>query len=274
MSSLPAPQPGAGWAAHWRLVLVRLRLVPDEAAEAALLCELSAPPAPGSVPRVLAFVNAHALNLAARDAAFAEHLAHAELLLRDGSGLATLLRWLGRPAGRNLNGTDFIPRLLRACDGQTLAVIGTRAPYLERGAAVIARELMPHSTLHMADGFQPTAHYLALLRAQRPGLVLLAMGMPRQEALAQALRSSLPGPCLIVCGGAIVDFLAGKTPRAPAWLRQRGLEWLWRLGQEPRRLFGRYVIGNPLFLLRAAWLSRRVLLRRAVSRPSVETDSL
>jgi hypothetical protein len=213
---------------------------------------------------VLAFVKAHALNLAARDAAFAEHLALADLLLRDGSGLATLLRWLGRPAGRNLNGTDFIPRLLRAFDGQTVTVIGTRAPYLGRGTNVIAHELMPHSPVHSADGYQATAHYLALLRAQRPGLVLLAMGMPRQEALAQVLRASLEGPCLIVCGGAIVDFLAGKTVRAPAWLRQRGLEWLWRLGQEPGRLFSRYVIGNPLFLLRAAWVSRRSAARRSV----------
>jgi UDP-N-acetyl-D-mannosaminuronic acid transferase (WecB/TagA/CpsF family) len=48
-----------------------------------------------------------------------------------------------------------------------------------------------------------------------------------------------------------VDFLAGKTPRAPAWLRRLGLEWLWRLGHEPRRLFKRYVLGNPLFVLRA-----------------------
>lgn len=263
MSRLTELQAGAGWATRWRRVLGRLRPVPDEAHEAALLRELSATGDAGSTSRVLAFVNAHALNLAARDARFAEHLAQADLLLRDGSGLATLLRWMGRPAGRNLNGTDFIPRLLRACDGRRLAVIGSRAPYVERGASAIARQLMPHSAILWADGYQPDAHYLALLRAQRPELVLLAMGMPRQEALAQVLRAALPGPCLIVCGGAIVDFLAGKTPRAPAWLRRRGLEWLWRLAQEPRRLFGRYVIGNPLFLLRAAWFSRRVLSRRA-----------
>ena len=165
------------------------------------------------------------------------------------------MRGCRRPAGRNLNGTDFIPRLLAACDGQTLAVLGTCEPYLQRGADVITRQLMPHSLVLTLSGFETVARYRALLQAQRPALVLLAMGMPRQEQVALELRATFAHPCLIVCGGAIVDFLAGKTARAPAWLRRLGLEWLWRLGQEPRRLFMRYVVGNPLFLLRAAWLS-------------------
>jgi N-acetylglucosaminyldiphosphoundecaprenol N-acetyl-beta-D-mannosaminyltransferase len=251
--SVSAPQ---GWAQRWRRILERLRLVLDPGAEQALLQELAGLAAQASAPRVLAFVNAHALNLAVRDRQFAEQLAGADLLLRDGSGLALLLRWLGRAAGRNLNGTDFIPRLLRACDGQALAVIGTRPPYLQRGAGVIAAQLMPRSGLWTAEGFATTEHYRELLQAHRPPLVLLAMGMPRQEAVALELRATLGYPCLIVCGGAIVDFLAGRVRRAPPWLRRLGLEWLWRLGQEPRRLFLRYVVGNPLFLWRAVRLAR------------------
>jgi N-acetylglucosaminyldiphosphoundecaprenol N-acetyl-beta-D-mannosaminyltransferase len=86
------------------------------------------------------------------------------------------------------------------------------------------------------------------------------MGMPRQEEVAAGLREVLSHPCLIVCGGAIIDFLGGKTPRAPLWMRKTGMEWVYRLALEPRRLFQRYVIGNPLFLTRAlrlASLSRR-----------------
>ena len=253
----PSPSPrAAGWQRRWQRILGRLRRVQGSAEERALLADLATGWAAGGHPRVLAFVNAHALNLATRQGRFARHLARSDLLLRDGSGLALLLRWQGLEPGRNMNGTDFIPRLLRACDGQALAVLGTRSPFVERGAAAIARELMPHSRLLSAVGYQSTAHYLALLRVFRPKVVLLAMGMPRQEEVAQALRAALGFPCLIVCGGAIVDFLAGRTPRAPAWLRRLGMEWLWRLAQEPRRLFGRYVIGNPLFLWRAARLAR------------------
>jgi N-acetylglucosaminyldiphosphoundecaprenol N-acetyl-beta-D-mannosaminyltransferase len=243
------------WPERWRRILERLLLVTDAAGEEALLSDL-ATVQPAARPRVLAFANAHAMNLAVHHLAFAEQLAQADVLLRDGSGLATLLRWRGQAPGRNLNGTDFIPRLLRQCDGQPLAVLGTREPHLQRGVAAIRAQLMPRSPVVALDGYQRTAEYLALLRAQRPRVVLLAMGMPRQEALALQLRGALDFECLIVCGGAIVDFLAGKVRRAPRWLRRLGLEWLWRLGQEPLRLFMRYVVGNPVFLWRALRLAR------------------
>jgi exopolysaccharide biosynthesis WecB/TagA/CpsF family protein len=109
------------------------------------------------------------------------------------------------------------------------------------------------------DGFQTPSTYLHLLRERRPSLVLLAMGMPRQEELALWLRRRLGHGCLLICGGAIVDFLAGRTRRAPPLLRRLGMEWAWRLGQEPVRLFKRYVIGNPQFL----WRTWRLKLDRS-----------
>jgi len=95
-----------------------------------------------------------------------------------------------------------------------------------------------------------------LAREQQPELIVLGMGMPKQEAVAAELAVT-GGPCLIVCGGAILDFLGGKVSRAPEWLRRLGGEWLYRLLREPKRLFMRYVVGNPLFLLRT------LLYRRA-----------
>jgi hypothetical protein len=86
-------------------------------------------------------------------------------------------------------------------------------------------------------------------------LIILGMGMPRQEIVALALRAALHRPCLIVCGGAILDFLGGRVPRAPRLLQGLGLEWAWRLAREPRRLFRRYVLGNPVFIGRALRLA-------------------
>ena len=80
--------------------------------------------------------------------------------------------------------------------------------------------------------------------------------MPKQEAVAARLAAS-GVPCLIVCGGAILDFLGGKVARAPGWLRRLGGEWVFRLVKEPRRLFMRYVVGNPMFLLRTGMFSPR-----------------
>jgi exopolysaccharide biosynthesis WecB/TagA/CpsF family protein len=68
---------------------------------------------------------------------------------------------------------------------------------------------------------------------------------------------------VIVCGGAILDFLGGGATRAPAWMRRLGIEWLYRLAREPRRLFKRYVLGNPLFLSRARRYAAAVGRRRS-----------
>ena len=115
--------------------------------------------------------------------------------------------------------------------------------------------IAPHSDCVVAHGFLDTARYVQLAAAHRPAVIVLGMGMPRQEEVAAVLRAALGYPCLIICGGAIIDFLGGRMSRAPRWLRAAGLEWLYRLALEPRRLFRRYVLGNPLFLSRALSLA-------------------
>ena len=240
----------------WTSIVERLQLVPDERALHALLRRLSRPTKGPVKPRVLAFANAHAFNLAFEHPSFAQALRAADVLLRDGSGLALLLRRCGRAPGLNMNGTDFIAQVLRACDGLPVAVLGTREPYLTQGLQRMQQELVPGSTVWGINGFAPINVYLQLLRERRPAVVLLAMGMPRQEEIAQVLRAQLQHRCLLICGGAIVDFLAGRTRRAPMFFQRLGLEWVWRLAQEPVRLFRRYVVGNPLFLWRVMKMPR------------------
>jgi len=239
------------WLERWAALVRRVTRVQGAGGQAQLVQWLARP----CRPQVLAFVNAHAMNASARDASFFDALCEADTLLRDGIGMAWLMGLLNQPPGLNLNGTDFIPRLLRACAGQPIALFGTQEPWLSRARAAIERDLAPASVCVTADGFLPTARYVDLAAAHRPRLIVLAMGMPRQEQVARALRAALFEPCVIVCGGAILDFLGGRFPRAPRYLRQAGLEWAWRLGLEPRRLFRRYVLGNPLFLARALWLA-------------------
>ena len=240
----------------WSTIMARLQRVPDEGAARSLMRRLARSARTARRPRVLAFVNAHALNLAAESAEFALALSSADVLLRDGAGVSLLMRRCGQPPGLNMNGTDVIPQLLRACDGLSVAVLGTAEPYLGRGLRRLQQELMPRSQVLGIDGFQTRSNYAQLLDQHRPRVVVLAMGMPRQEEMARWLRGQLSHGCLLICGGAIVDFLAGRTRRAPRLLQRTGLEWLWRLAQEPRRLFRRYVIGNPLFVWRLLRLER------------------
>jgi exopolysaccharide biosynthesis WecB/TagA/CpsF family protein len=239
------------WRQRWLKMAAKVECVTTLADEQALLARLTQP----QQPLVLAFANAHAMNLLAASPSFFQALDGADMVLRDGSGMAILLRLLGMRPGHNLNGTDLIPRLLAQFNGRGIALFGTQNPSLERALNAVERQIAPRSACVSAHGFLPVADYVALAAAHRPALIVLGMGMPRQEEVAIALRGALAYPCLIVCGGAILDFLGGKTPRAPLWMRRVGLEWLFRLACEPRRLFQRYVVGNPLFLARALRLA-------------------
>ncbi|WP_018988200.1 WecB/TagA/CpsF family glycosyltransferase [Aromatoleum toluclasticum] len=241
--------------ARWSQVLNRLLTIPSEDDAIRLADELAA----GRQPRMLAFVNAHAMNSAVGDFEFYKALCDADVLLRDGSGMAMLFRMLGGEPGLNMNGTDFIPRLLEAYRGRRVALWGTRDRWLAAAAARCEAEFGVE-IVSCENGFHAPAHYCDAVRRARPELIVLGMGMPRQECVARLLRATATGGPLIVCGGAILDFLGGKVERAPRWVRRAGMEWAYRLVREPRRLFHRYVIGNPLFMLRA-WRCRAAWAR-------------
>jgi len=245
---------GAGaaeWQMRWHELVRAVVRVHSPSGEEQLLESLSRP----AEPLVLAFVNSHAMNSAATSRKFFDAVMSADLVLRDGIGMQILLALLNQAPGLNLNGTDLIPKILRRYAGRPIALFGTREPYLGQAEAVVLSKLAPCSRCVKANGFLDTVSYIRLAAAHRPSLIVLGMGMPRQEEVASVLRAALGFPCLIVCGGAIIDFLGGKTPRAPGWMRRAGLEWMFRLALEPRRLFRRYVIGNPLFIARSLSLA-------------------
>lgn len=241
------------WQHRWSLLIQKIERVQTTADEQNLLVRLTHP----KRPFVLAFANAHAMNSLAISAIFFDALNSADMVLRDGSGMATLFKLLKIQPGFNLNGTDLIPKITRQFNGRCIALFGTQAPYLQQGLEAVKKNLAPLSALISAHGFMEITAYVELAQVHQPALIVLGMGMPRQEEVAAALRSTLNYPCLIVCGGAIIDFWAGKMPRAPLWIRRVGMEWGFRLAMEPRRLFQRYVIGNPLFLMRALRFAAR-----------------
>lgn len=232
-----------------RALLDRLDIIADTLALDALLERITTT----QRPLTIAFLNQHAFNLYGADDEFRRALMDVDILLRDGIGISIALRALGLPAGLNMNGTDFIPHLAKALATTTphssVYAYGTASPWLERGASVLFRAFAAPPTL--LNGFLSTENYLQPLRDDRHAnkLVVLAMGMPKQEKLAAALKRIASGSTLIVCGGAILDFCAGRVRRAPRWVRAVRSEWLFRLLLEPRRLFSRYVIGGVQFLL-------------------------
>ncbi len=211
-------------------------------------------------PHVVSFVNAHAVNLMIKDEGLFQALAQSETLLRDGSGMKVLMKWLGREPGQNMNGTDLIPRIVEVfCSKEqntkskkTIAVFGTQEPWLTSGCEAISRR--GGNVVSQLDGFQNEAIYVEALKQTPVDLLILAMGMPKQEKVSMALRNAIDTPCTIINGGAYIDFVAGRVKRAPLAWRKLGVEWLYRLIQEPSRLFGRYVVGNVIFMMRALML--------------------
>lgn len=196
-------------------------------------------------PLVISFLNAHAMTLAEKNTAFYEHLMASDLLLRDGIGTAIAMKCLGMNPGMNMNGTDYIPHLLTAAAQRRLAVYGTKSPWLD---AAIKKLALQHEIVSVSDGFQPDDYYTRNCPPAKPEIVLLAMGMPKQERVAIQLRSAMgKDSVLVINGGAILDFIAERVARAPDWVRRCKMEWLFRLMNEPRRLLHRYTIGILLF---------------------------
>lgn len=199
-------------------------------------------------PFVLSFVNVNALNLANRDHGFFEDILNSDLLLRDGFGVEILMRLFGRNPGLNMNGTDLIPEIVRSSAGKKIFLCGTELRFANEARRVI--EESGGTVIGCIDGFQNFSFYLDEIGRAKPDVVVLAMGMPKQERLAIQLKSKLNHPCLIVNGGAILDFYAGRYPRAPLWMRRIRCEWVYRFMKEPRRLWRRYLVGNTVFLSR------------------------
>lgn len=216
--------------------------------------------------RTIGFVNAHAVNLACANSHFQSALLGSSYLLRDGVGMEWLLRLGRRDPGLNMNGTDLIPELIREAisRGYAFCILGTQSPYNERAAGVV-RAWGGEMALVM-DGFSAISAYQQSLKALKHErmCIVLGMGMPKQELLSLALMADtdvLARDWLVLNGGAIIDFLGGKVVRAPLLLRRMKLEWLYRLVQEPRRMWRRYLLGNLIFLYRT-FLYRLSLARR------------
>jgi exopolysaccharide biosynthesis WecB/TagA/CpsF family protein len=223
-----------------------LTIVRDEAGRQRLLARICNSPE----PTVLGFVNAQAVNLAWQDVAFRQNLAEADILLRDGIGMKVGLRMLGRECGLNMNGTDLIPLLMKEMAPCRAAFFGSALTYAIDAALNAERWGIEPAAVR--GGFEADTVYVNEAMRTKPELIILGMGMPKQERVALMIRDAMTRPCVIVAGGAIIDFMSGRFPRAPSAFRAAGLEWLFRVALEPRRLASRYLVGNVAFLLRIA----------------------
>ncbi|HEX9166933.1 MAG TPA: WecB/TagA/CpsF family glycosyltransferase, partial [Gemmatimonadales bacterium] len=207
-------------------------------------------------PLRVAFVNADCANRAVHDPRYRRAVDTADLVLLDGIGMRIAGWALGRPVRANVNGTDLFPQLCAALSARwgRLFLLGAAPGVAERVSAWVARHFPGVTVVGHQHGFFSEAEagqVLATIREARPDVLLVAMGVPRQDVwLAHNLAAC--GATVGIGVGGLFDFYSGRIPRAPLWMRRAGLEWVYRLYQEPRRMWRRYLIGNVVFLARVA----------------------
>lgn len=189
------------------------------------------------------FVNAHCVVTAERDREYAQAVEEAEFVFSDGLGIEVACRLL-HSEYTNLNGTDWIPLFLGRIESPyTIFFLGGTVEVAQK-----CRELQRWPALTIVGAcsgyYEREGAILDQIRKARPDILLVGMGVPRQELFLHRHWISLVsyGVKVAIAGGAILDFLTKTHPRAPKWIQKVRMEWCFRLWQEPKRLWRRYLL--------------------------------
>jgi len=217
----------------------------------------------GQPARRVMYVNAHVLNQSREQPALRAALKAADLVYCDGYGVRLAAKALDVEIPHRMTGADWVWGLATLCAaaGQAVYLLGS-----EPGVAQQAAERLgcSHPQLRVAG----THHgYFALgsahdervvedINERRPDIVLVGMGSPKQELWVQRNAHRLDAD-VVWTVGALFDYVSGRVPRAPGWLADNGLEWIFRLAIEPNRMWRRYLLGNPVFVSRVMAQARR-----------------
>jgi N-acetylglucosaminyldiphosphoundecaprenol N-acetyl-beta-D-mannosaminyltransferase len=241
---------GGGAAAGHRACSAIFDIPIDLAHPGELLRLISGWAADHTTKRVM-YVNAHVVNQAQVTPGLAEALRRADLVYCDGYGVRLAAR-----VPHRMTGADWIWELARLCElaGHPLYLLGSEPPVARKAATRLRRSYPQLDVVGAHHGFfdldsPHNERVIEHINAHRPRVVLVGMGTPKQELWVDRYADRLGG-AVVWTVGALFDIVSGRTPRAPRWLADNGLEWIFRLAIEPQRMWRRYLLGNPAFLKR------------------------
>jgi N-acetylglucosaminyldiphosphoundecaprenol N-acetyl-beta-D-mannosaminyltransferase len=212
--------------------------------------------------RRVSYVNAHVLNQSADNAALRRALRASDLVYCDGYGVRLAARAIGLEVPHRMTGADWIWSLAGLCQERerSLYLLGSR-PGTAVDAAAALKRAYPRLRVcgahhgYFEIGSHQSERVLEHIAERRPDILLVGMGTPLQELWVDRETDRIEAGAIWTVG-ALFDYLAGRTPRAPHWVADHGFEWVFRLAVEPRRMWRRYLLGNPAFLYRV-WEERR-----------------
>jgi N-acetylglucosaminyldiphosphoundecaprenol N-acetyl-beta-D-mannosaminyltransferase len=213
--------------------------------------------------RRVMYVNAHVVNQSHTTPGLRDALRHADLVYCDGYGVRLAARALHLDVPHRITGADWIWGLAALCElsGQSVYLLGSEPPVAREAADRLARwyprlEIVGAHHGYFALGSAHNERVIEDIVERAPNIVLVGMGTPKQELWVDRYAERLGG-AVVWTVGALFDYVSGHVPRAPRWLADHGLEWIFRLAIEPNRMWRRYLIGNPAFLTRVYSETRR-----------------
>ncbi len=203
-------------------------------------------------------VNVNCLNLAYENYWLRQLLNDSEIVFCEGAGVIFASRLLGHYIPVRITFVDWIWKLSEFAvkSGYTFYYLGALPSVAQRSAEIIKNRFPEIRVLGTHHGyFDKSVNSLENLsiinhiNSLKPNILVVGLGMPLQEKWLKDNWDKLDVN-IALNGGAVFDYVSGDLPRAPLWMTEHGFEWLGRLLIEPRRLWRRYLIGNPLFLYR------------------------
>jgi N-acetylglucosaminyldiphosphoundecaprenol N-acetyl-beta-D-mannosaminyltransferase len=206
------------------------------------------------------FINVNSVNLTANDPALKDRINRGDRCFADGAGMRLAAKYTGVRICENVNGTDMLPYLCAGAQKtkKSIYMLGSKPGVADKASQKIL-QMYPH--LHIAgtqDGYfgpEQTHNVISCINQSGADILLVAMGSPAQEEWLEKYAPQLECNTALAVGG-LFDFYSGNIARAPLWMRELGMEWVWRLLQEPKGKFNRYVIGNPRFLIQTFIFNR------------------
>lgn len=224
-------------------------------------------------PHQVMTVNVDFLRLSYQDAAFRNLINTSDLVVPDGMPLLWASRLLGDALPERVTGVEMISACARLAveRGYSIFLLGAK-PGVARDAAAALKRRYPG--LRIAGTYAPPVgpfspdeemRMVRMIQELRPEMLFVAFGAPKQDQWIRKHLGRLGVPVCMGCGASL-DFLAGRVKRAPLWMQLHGLEWLYRVGQEPTRLWKRYFIDDlPIFMRMMAQRRTGSPTRRSVT---------
>ncbi len=202
--------------------------------------------------KLLMLGNPNTLNIAWEQPDYFEVLRDFDVFVNDGVGIRIASRMRGKEVPYNFAGTDLMPRLFDESPTEITAFFFGATEEVNQTACDRITERYPNvKIIGRQHGYcDPEKDALPLIQAAGADVLMVALGQPKQEFFMRNCRDQLNCKVAVTCGG-MFDFFSGAKPRAPRVMRSLGMEWVYRLWIEPKRMWRRYIYGNPAFLLRA-----------------------